>query len=212
MFLLWRQVIMRLDPTKTNKHAVTLWNLSCEICTPSSPYMWQAVVCTSECKAISLSVPPPPPPSPLPPSHFLHTQTKAVSLGKGLSHSCVFADLAPAWKRTLNSPERLFTNCTVSSPRWHARRLICSKQHSVRSPKHTSRSFTQKRQNETKRKLHHMSSVNGSGLTSKREIGLLHKVSFHLLSDFSLINILQPIFYIKKTAEITNYINTFAEF
>lgn len=155
---------------------------------------------------------PPPPPSPLPPSHFLHTQTKAVSLGKGLSHSCVFADLAPAWKRTLNSPERLFTNCTVASPRWHARRLICSKQHSVRSPKHTSRSFTQKRQNETKRKLHHMSSVNGSGLTSKREIGLLHKVSFHLLSDFSLINILQPIFYIKKTAEITNYINTFAEF
>lgn len=57
-----------------------------------------------------------------------------------------------------------------------------------------------------------MSSVNGSGLTSKREIGLLHKVSFHLLSDFSVINILQPIFYIKKTAEITNYINTFAEF
>lgn len=46
----------------TNKHTVTLWNPSCEISTPLSSCMSQAVIWTSECKAISSSVLPPPHP------------------------------------------------------------------------------------------------------------------------------------------------------
>lgn len=46
----------------TNKHTMTLWGLSCEMCTPSSPYMSQTAVWTAQCKAISLSAPPPPHP------------------------------------------------------------------------------------------------------------------------------------------------------
>lgn len=48
------------------------------MCAPS-PNTLHAVVWTSECKAISLSVPHPPSP---PPRYILHTQTKAPSLGK----------------------------------------------------------------------------------------------------------------------------------
>lgn len=43
------------DPTQTN---AAFWNLSCELCTWLSFYMSQPVVWTSQCKAISLSVPP----------------------------------------------------------------------------------------------------------------------------------------------------------
>lgn len=73
---------------------MTLWNLSCEICTPVSSYLSQAVLWTSECKAVSLSVHTPTLPSP--PSHFLCTQTKAASLGKELGHLCSCVEAKPA--------------------------------------------------------------------------------------------------------------------
>ena len=90
----------------TNKYKVTLWNLSCEICTPSSSYMSQAAVWTSEYKAISFKCAPTN--TPHPPTHFLHTQTKAASLGKELSHLGFCVEAKPARK-----PDSLVVSMSV---------------------------------------------------------------------------------------------------
>lgn len=90
-----------------NKHTVASWNLSCEICTWLSSYMSQPVVWTSQCKAISLSVPPPTHPTPVSfppypnkscfsgksaqPLMFLH-KAKTVLTSRLWSSACLFTN------------------------------------------------------------------------------------------------------------------------
>lgn len=70
-----------------------------------------------------------PPPDP-PPSHFLHTQTKAASLGKVLGHLCLCVEPKPACRQILWSPACLYTRYRALGLQPDGMRdncLICSK-------------------------------------------------------------------------------------
>lgn len=90
------------DPTQTN----TLW--PCETCTWLSSYMSQPVVWTSQCKAISLSVPPPTHPTPV---SFPPYPNKSCFSGKSVQPLMFLQSTRAGHKRPLWSSARLFTNC-----------------------------------------------------------------------------------------------------